>query len=276
MTILAEQSTAEGRIFNEVVALLDRQRDEPVGGALNELHAQLQAIYDGKSKDFDVATCQMGLALLHFGLGNHEEAKRQTLNAKRTGGGEEHIASNALVLLLNTGEFLLAHEAAQEAGRRFVGNPTILRQASIVLQDTLDFRASADCIEKLLKMTTNDVEQAAITVHLDLMQGLAERADELGYSAHSLIERAVCAVEALRSQKHKIFWVQLRGTKVNSVALEFHVDANAETCAELNFVIADALIENFDDTAMDLITMSTRSFAGRPSAMHSTITELHA
>ena len=276
MTILAEQSTAEGRIFNEVIALLERQRDEPVGASLSQLLSQLTAIYMGKNKVFDYATCQMGLALLHFGLGDHDEARRQTINAMKTGSAEEHIVSNAMVLLCNAGELNLAHDTAKDAAGRFAGNPLILRQAANVLLDTLDFRASAERFENLLQMVGDEGQRQSFSEKRDQMLSLARHAEELGFSAGSLRDRAQCAVDALRAQNFKTFWVNLRGTKANSVALEFHVDADVETCAELNFVVADALVNQFEDTAMSLITMSVRSFTGRPNVSREPVLEFHA
>ncbi|MDR3099386.1 MAG: hypothetical protein LBV73_20225 [Paraburkholderia sp.] len=261
-TIQAEDSTAEGRIFNEVIALLDRQREQPVDGALRELQSQLLAIYSGKSKAFDYATCQMALALLAFGLGDRSEARRQLQNAQKTGGAAEHIASNAPIMLCNMGDLDSAHAAAIEAMNRFMGNPTILRGACMVLKDTLDFHAAAEGFGQLLKIVADDGRHEMFTTCREQMIGLAERADKFGLSGEVLRERAQHVAKALQDANKKIFLVNLRGTNVNSISLEFHVDAPADVCADLNFVIADALIERFDDTAMDVVTMTARSFNG--------------
>ncbi|MCP3721710.1 hypothetical protein M3I53_00980 [Paraburkholderia sp. CNPSo 3272] len=262
--LLAEQTTAEGRIFNDVVALLLRQREENVDSALAQLHAELDAIYNGKSGNIDYAACQMGLAMINFGLGDHAEAKRYACNALQIGGYAEFVAANAVILFSNMGELDLAHSHALAVAKRFHSHVEVLEQVSSVLVDALDFDASADCQETMLKLVTDAAEREMISIRGDRLRSLAAHAKDMGYSASALRARAQCAIDALRDAKQNVFVIQLKGTQPSSLALEFHVGADIEACAELNFVVADALVQKFDDTAVDFVTMSVHAYAGAP------------
>lgn len=262
MTALAHEATSEGRIFNEVVTLLDRQRNEPIDGPLRELDAQLTSIYNGSARNVDYGTCQMGLSLIKFGLGDHKEASRLATNALKIAAFEEHVTANAMVLRANMGELDAARETALEGLNRFSSVATVLRQVVNVLADTLDFGASVAAIDLWLRLAPEQELRASLLSQQALYRQLAQIAEGMSLGPDDLRARAQCAADELKRLGHNIYWLDLHGTGVESVSLDFHVDASPEECAELNFSIADALIERFDDTAMGVVSMSVRSFVG--------------
>lgn len=265
MTALAESTTTEGRIFNDIVELLDRQRREPVTGPLNELRLQLADIYASKNKD--VATCQMGLGLAHFGLGDREEALRMIDNALKNDSHSSYIVNNALLVFLNCGEFHRAHQMAKSVSARFSGEPSTLKQVINVFAEALDFDAAAESIAQYMHIHKNDVDGGQLANCRQLFLDLAERAVALGYSYEDLLAITQHSADSLRSHGRNIYWVHFRGSRPSSVALEVYVDASPEECSELQYDVAEGLFEKFGArAAADLVPISVRSYIGRPNA----------
>ncbi|MEX3957346.1 hypothetical protein [Trinickia sp. EG282A] len=270
MMVQAQESkTAEGRIFNEVILLLCRQREEAVTKALLELKSQLDDIYHGKTRPSDYAMCQMGLALIDFGLGDHDEARRLGANAQKICGGEEHIVSNAMVMFSNMGDLEAAHRSARDTWKHATGNITILKAAAGVFERALDFGAMAECIDAIVNLESSEDQARIFAARKALAVGLASRAEHAHLSPKDLLARATCAVRAIQSNDRKIFWIALRGSHPNAVTLEFQVNAPHDVCAELNFAVADALTSQFNDTGVDVITMAVRSYPGSPQFVRS-------
>lgn len=254
--MLAE--SAEGLIFNEIVALLTRQQREPVDGPLRELKDQLEGIYASKVKDIPV--CQMGLALANFGMGDHREAIRLADNAVRIAGHVPFVIDNALLVFLNAGYFSRAYELAIETQNWAQGEPETIDRVINVLGVTMDFAAAIRAIEQRLKV------RGSTELDKDLFRDLAAKAERLGYSQSDLLAITECAASTLHSHGRKIYNVDVTGRSVSTVTLEIFVDASVEDCAALSYEVADALFEKFNDkTAVDLMPISIRSFAGQVS-----------
>ena len=252
MPVLAQEATAESRIFNEITEILVRQRTEHVGQQLMELRSQLHALYSGPNKaNVDFATCQMGLAMAEFGLGDREEALRLASNAVTIASHDMPIVANAQFMFVNMGEIALALKTAEA-----------VCMSSSVFTSALDFDSAAECLEQALRLGQSGDTKAEIEKEIRFRREMSAAARSLGFSAADLSDRATCAVEALRSAGRNIYWTALRGHDPGAATLEFFVDADPDVCAELNFVVAEALIGRFEDTAVDLLTMSVRSHEG--------------
>jgi len=263
MQVLAHAATAESRIFNEIGALLLRQRIEPVGRQLQELQGQLERIYNAPNKrNIDLATCQMGLAMTSLGLGEHAEALRLAINACTIAPYEVHVVMNGLALFINMGEFELARKAAGEASRRFQGDLEPILAASLVLAESLDFEAAAECMGQALKLLPSEPMLSALNQRMRFLQDMATESAALRLGPKDWMDRAQCAVTVLREAGHKLYWTELSGQRLGAVSLQFFVDASPEVCSTLNFTIADILSHAFDETGVDLLTMVARSYEG--------------
>jgi hypothetical protein len=264
MTNASTANTAEGMICHEAIDLIVRQNSQPTAAPMAVLRAQLQGIYASKSKD--VPVCQLGLALLAIGLGDHTEALRLLRNLPKIAGNDEFILGNTMVALANMGQFAESQVLARDAFKRFPGVPSILRQVTSVFEDTLDFSAAAESIEHQLKVIGNDDGvKEFLVLRLALSQALSARAKELGYSSSDLLARLESAADVVHSRGRNIHWVAIRGSRAPYAALEMYVNADFDTSAVLSYEVAVALCEKFGErTAVDLLPISIRSFAGRP------------
>jgi hypothetical protein len=266
MTAPEAAKTTEGQICNDIVALLARQKQEIVTPALNELRAQLQHIYNGKSNK-DIAACQIGLALAALGLGDHQEARRLFDNVLKIAGGDEFVVINTLVGFANIGDLERAHAYALECQTKFTGLPSVLERVNSVLEDTLDFATAADCISHRLKIGDPTHPEQKLLGRVELLRRLTVQAEHLGYSPADLRARAQYVSTTLQARGRKIYWLNLRGNGVNSVSLEMYVDASPEVCAELNYDVAEALFDKFGDrTGGELVPISIRSYVGHADA----------
>lgn len=275
MPVLAQAATAESRIFNEIAAILLRQRTEPVERQLEELKAQLERIYNGPNKrNVDLATCQMGIAMTSFGLGDHAEALRLAINASTIGPYEVHVVMNGLALFINMGEFELARKAAVEASKRFPGDLEPILAASLVLSESLDFGAAVECMDQALKLLPAEPMLSALNQRMKFLQDMAAESAVLRLTSGDWQDRATCAVAVLREAGHKLYWTELSGQRLGAVSLQFFVDASAEECSTLNFSIADALTQKFEETGVDLLTMVARSYEGIQAARAANVVAL--
>ncbi|WP_186128272.1 tetratricopeptide repeat protein [Burkholderia gladioli] len=266
MTKALTASSIEGSIFNDIIDLLQRQRQEPVQGPLTELRDQLLAIYQSKSKD--IPTCQMGLALAYFGLGNHEDALRLATNAIRIASSESFVHDNALLIFINMGEFSFAHKVATDSAKKVEGIPSSMDRIINAFGVTMDFAAAIHTIKQRLKITDTNSD-FDLNSALELFSELGHRADKLGYSQPKLLAITECAAQTLKSHGHKIFLANIIGTHSSSAVLELHIDASPEDCAILNYDVSGALFEKFGDrNGVDLMPISVHSFAGQQIAHH--------
>ncbi|MGR9578702.1 hypothetical protein [Pandoraea sputorum] len=260
--------SAEWNIANDIVAHLRQQQDGDVTAALVELRMQLQKIYDSKSSDKDIATCQIGLGLAALGLGEHDITRKLLSNAYKIASGAGFVRNNSIVGMTNIGAFKEGNTMAHDALRRYSGEPTTVHHVVNCLKDALDFDGALTAIDQELKMLTNDVAETARVEHeKEFLRSLAGVAQKYGYASGELTERAEFAVNVLRKNRHNVFVVTLNGQSPSTVTLDLFVDASSEECASMNFEVAEALCAEYGDrTGVEVAPVVVRSYAGNPNA----------
>lgn len=77
-------------------------------------------------------------------------------------------------------------------------------------------------------------------------------------SDDALAERIKVAMDAIQAEQFDAFQSSRRHLPDGSIIYSMHVDATADVCAELNFSVADALVENFEDPGGDFIVFNCR------------------
>jgi len=275
MPVLAQEATAEGRIFNEIAGILIRQRTEHIEPQLRELREQLLAVYNGPRRaDVNFATCQIGLALSAFGLGDHDEAMRQASNALKNGAGQLTVMINAQMMYANMGEFALARKTAAASREAFAGDFEALQISGAAFVDCLDFDAGIDCLEQMAKLAPPESLMVQIKGGIAFLSEMSSAARFLKLTADDLMERASCVVDVIRAAGHKIYWVELAGHRPGASTLQFFVDADPDICADLTFAVAEALTSRYAETAVDLVTMAVRTHEGVLVTQASNVLEL--
>ena len=188
------------------------------------------------------------------------------------------------------GERQQAFDAIQNALRLGPNQMMILCNAALVYGTMGEVRASDLIVRKLISLSLDDkvtmganVERAYGLLQFELALSLQEQYDKLaindktdGLSVRTsleyirpaykefampdsqLLDRLETAVNAVRNSGYEVRRTSSSTLRDGSVMLCLHVDADSDICAELNFAIADALVENYEDTGVALISLITR------------------
>ncbi|WP_157977899.1 hypothetical protein [Paraburkholderia kururiensis] len=188
------------------------------------------------------------LAFTAFLQSDNEECIRRLQAALKLAPHDVTILGNAGSILANIGE---PRRAADIGGR-----------LAEVANDVNQFRSGAQLLGMALRF-----EEAA-----EIMEKHGLSQDSIALSTRRLVEvahsRRVPAETRLRLLESAIAVVRARGFPIRQAALrhypddslryELFIDADAETCGEINFEIAEALVEQFEDCYPELVTFACR------------------
>lgn len=263
MTLQAKADSREALLFNETVVLLTRQQEgEDVTNALKESLARFTAVYKTGKCNFSLIQAAIGLASV--GLGQHDEACSKLKNAVKIAAGDECIVNNAMLGMLHMGEVRQAHKFAVDASLRFAGHRGVLSFASTVLLTTLDMTAYAQNISDELKLALNEADVEMFVKKQASAELISEYFKASGYSHEDLMQRLESAVCIIREAGNNVHSMKFRATGEDDMQLELFVDADNSRCADLNFEIAECLLERFEGrAAQELISIVTRVFKAR-------------
>ncbi|CAM2146746.1 protein of unknown function [Pararobbsia alpina] len=269
MSALAQAKSIESNVFNGVVEALHRQRTQQVDATLHQLRGQLALIYlNAKALHKDYATCQMGLGLAAMGLGNHGEAKRQITNALQLNTADDHIVCNALSALTDMGYVREANALSSSLLPTAKGSRNVLKHMLGCFADTFDFEHAIEVVDAIVNIThPSEPIRAEALSRRPLYEELLRIAKEEKLDHEALLLRIEAVVEALKASRHNVYRVDLLGTMPLATSLHIHVDASSPECAELQYVVVEALIDRFENTAVEVAPITIRSFTGRPDVL---------
>lgn len=139
-----------------------------------------------------------------------------------------------------------------------------LKNILITAQDTLQLNFANDLQERYLKLTINDgVDNSGLPIDKWLSLSLA-------YSRKTNIpddfyaERLIAATNAISKSNFDILRVTSLIFEDGTVSLYYYIDASPKECARINFAIADALVEQFEDTGIDHFSVTSRPLTDIP------------
>jgi hypothetical protein len=161
------------------------------------------------------------------------------------------VVANAGMLFANVGEVRRMGVVAKKLAGISNGHVEQLESSAKLLALALQFEEIGEIMQQHGRAQTS-VALAA--------QHLAECARVRGISSELRLSLLETAVAAVRSRGFAVRNSYLRHYPDDSLRYEFFIDASAETCGELNFEIAERLVEAFDDCHPEFVT-----FACRPS-----------
>ncbi|MGF6116709.1 hypothetical protein ABIE30_000623 [Janthinobacterium lividum] len=125
-------------------------------------------------------------------------------------------------------------------------------------QDTMQLKLANSLQERYEKLAINDdIDNTNSPVDKWLSLSLA-------YSRNTNIaddfyaERLIAAVGAIRNSNFEVLRTTSLILEDGTVSLHYHIDASPKECSQVNFAIADALVEKFDDTGIEHFSIVSR------------------
>lgn len=188
----------------------------------------------------------IGAAL--FLQGRHAESVEALCNAVQLAPDEEPVLGNACSIFSIVGEA----QRSVDMARRLLGlvNSKVGKTGALrALEKSLHFEEVLEMGEKFGVGFSERFTSAARRV--------LEIADEHGATPEMRVKLIDAAAEAVRSQGCIVRQTTLMQAD-DQLRYEFFIDETARRCAEVNFAIAEALCEQFDDPAPEFVTFSCR------------------
>lgn len=135
-------------------------------------------------------------------------------------------------------------------------NKSALRDIILHASELMQYQLAARALARYDNISMNtSAEASERRINLISELKMAKEYDFKDEDLAALIETAVDAVRARGREVYRNSRTKLRN---NTSILYLHVDADPLACAHLNFDIADALVEKFEDTKADVLTIMCR------------------
>lgn len=246
---------------------------------INELHAEVAALINhqvvdaGRLRQIEVRidrllrttssprlTCFGALFLISYGLGDRAKTENLIEQALDEPLLELGLLQNAIRVLTNFGSHDRARELIEVMVEAFPDSKRALDAAMIGSQIMQCPSKSIVFLDRLDKLTVNEAQplhprhRANLQLSLDL-------ANQHGFDDGDLSSRLDAAVRAIRTVGQEVLRQNIVYLHDGSFVSQLYVDADAATCASINFDIADALVEKFDDPGSGVFSIACRPIA---------------
>lgn len=161
------------------------------------------------------------------------------------------ILGNGGSILAATGEPRRALDYALRHAEIAKGDERQLLYACGTVGKALFFEEAA----RIMRTYSGTLDGKAYAAH---MQVLADAANARGLSPELRLSLVEAAIQAVRSQGCVIRHVSLTEYPDNALRYVFYVDETSSQCGNVNFAIAEALAEQFEDAHPEFITFACR------------------
>ena len=205
----------------------------------------------------DPTVCYMTLALISFNLGSTDDAMHFFNNAILLRPNDQILLQNYVNIAFSSGRIKDANKVTVELVNKFPGSKTCLKCATLQSVCTLQVSDYFKYVEQYLKLMVN--EETNISSALNASMLLLKRTmEDRSIPQQHLIELLETAAKAVLDKGVEILnstgLILTDGTGIHY----FYLNKTMEECSKLDWVIADALVENFDDSGMDYLSIACR------------------
>jgi hypothetical protein len=243
-------------LLNEVAHMLTHHVDDRGRFAQIQVRANRLMQTGGSPRllSFDV------LMLTAFGLGETNNVEKWADQILSDGWASAGMLGNACQCLVNVGSLLKANAAAEAMVQQFPDVKRALHFAIKTYQLSLQFSKTIELISRYDLLAVNEVSEFSekdrrmLSSSVDLMKINS-------FTDHDFSERLVQSVSAVRGEGFNVCRMGRLVLDDGSFVSHLYVDAEPSKCAELNFVLIDALIENFDDPGTSVFSITCRPFS---------------
>lgn len=234
---------------------------------LRRLELAVQRLWD--SKAIDAVDYYVSKAFFAIGKQQRQSAMDAANNVLRLAPGDPVARFNALTIMVGLIELDQAVPLIKSLAASHPDDKDLAKDLIIKGADLLQFNLVRELFRAYDALSVNNGPVNSVR------RATAERAleamDRYGLTDEDLAALMKSAAKALRDRGYDVFRSSRRTLSDGCIVYYLHVNASPDVCAELNFDIADALVEQYEDPCGEFV-----SFACRPLSDLSTMEVLEA
>lgn len=238
---------------NKIVALIAERF--PNEFAVRRCEVDVRRLIEQRAADVDLSMCFASLAMLHMIKREPDQALEAARNAAHLHPEDRATVTNLLNTLMNLGDLQGAGELIGRWEGRAQGNFSLL--ATIISCEVGRFReeTALPLWREACAMLQHDDPRRSEFSEESMVRAIKRRT-AAGYSAEDMEARLVAAIDVVREGEGlgplRTSHQSLHdGSSIHTL----FVDAPLERCVELDWQIVDHLIENFDRTGDEVLTV---------------------
>lgn len=243
-------------LHSEVVGIVGHLNADV--GRLQQIEVRIHRLL--KTTNSPRRACFGALFLIAYGLGDRQKTEACIEEVCAEQPLEAGILQNAVAVLVNFGSHSQALELINLMDANFPDSKSSLESAMINTQIALLPSLSVAFLERLDKLTVNEAPVFGPRHRMNLMTSL-HLAKAHGMTDDDLSARLDAAVRAIRDGGKEVRRENMIFLHDGSFISQLYIDADAAACATMNFEIADALVEQFDDPGAEVFSIACRPLA---------------
>lgn len=213
-----------------------------------------------KDKLNDPALCHMALGLISYHLAIREDAENHLKNAVRLAPGEPIALQNYAVICSSFGSLREANSAVYDLASKFSDRKSAIRCAIIQSFNALQVTKSTFYIEAYLKLVINECDNLPEAL-FEAVKLLKHSLADNKVSEDHLLDLLETAVQSVRRSGREILFTNSMQLRNGTTMYYLYLDADMETCTQADWLIADALVEQYEDTGMEYLSIMCRPLA---------------
>lgn len=201
--------------------------------------------------------CAMLLFLVAFALGDRAESDKWISYCESHSFFDPATIQNQVVVLTGFGNLEKALNLIDRMVELYPDNKQILYRAIMESQCVLSLDRAIRYVKKYQLLSTNDLIPMNPKV-IDTIENSAQQARKYGFADEDLIARLAVSIEAIRGSGFEVVRQARNILRDGSFVSQLFIDADARSCADLTFTVADALVESFQDPGIEVLSIICR------------------
>lgn len=249
-------SAVPARKIDTIMSELNRllEKCEVDAFQLRRVEGETERLWEAKA----ISPSEYYVAKAFFAIGRQqrENALYAAKNALRLAPNDPIVQLNVLTVFVGILDIEASLPLMRSMAANQRDNKEIVKSLIIKAADLMQLQLANELFEVFDALSVNDppavfFRRGSCEQSLDAMSKYQLTDDDLA-------ERIKAAAGALRSASLDVFRNSRRTLSDGSVIYCMHVNADVDKCAEMNFRIADALVEKFDDPCGEFISFFCR------------------
>lgn len=207
--------------------------------------------------DVEPAMCYVGLGLVGMLRGDVELTLSAANNAIALSPRNPVVVSMAITTLGNIGNLRDALVIISKFADKFLDDKDFLYCAVIHAMQSLNFSMANDLLSRFELLAVNDIHDKLKITRVSLVRTLNALMAQK-FTEDELLERGETAIDTLRRRGFIVRTTSILTLHDGSFLYQLYVEGDRAQCASMNFSIAESLIEKFDNTASELMSIICR------------------
>jgi len=208
------------------------------------------------AKSISPAYYHCARALISAISADRENATSASFNALKLAPKDAHVYACVLPIFAALGEIRASSETLKNILHLFPDDKAVIWLGVTHAYNTFQFSTLRDLLDRFDKLSVND--PVVLSTRRKYMMLSLANASSLGLTDEYFTDRLETAISALRSNKLEVRRMTSLTLNNGQAIVNLHLDHDHQTCAESSFIIAEALVEQFDDPGTDAISIVCR------------------